>query len=213
VQSYGAASEIFRDLELPSGPTVLQAEAGKGKVHVAGFGMPHVFDHFRHWVRQWGEDLSVVPKVQCEPWDLQASLRVSEESGFLFLFNYHFTEKEGSVTLALPGANEKVRLPEKGSIALPPLSGAILPLNIPVRPRVILVYATAEVLDLSSSPREVRMVLSTLPGRPVEVVLGLPKKPRSVKGGARKPSLRWANGRATLTLLPTSSETELTVLF
>lgn len=213
VQSYGAVSPLFRDMELPSGPAVLQVEAGKGKAHVSGFGMPHVFDHFRHWVRQWGEGMGVVPRVQCEPWDLQASLRVSDEGGFLFLFNYHFTEKEGAVRLTLPGTNEIVRLPATGTIALPPLSGAILPLNFPVRPRVVLVYATAEVLDLSSNPRGVRLVLSTLPGRPVEVVLGLPKKPRSVKGGARKPSLRWANGRATLSLLPTSPETELTVLF
>ncbi len=213
VQSYGADSEIHRNLELPSGPAVLQAEAGKGKVHVAGFGLPHVFDHFRHWVRQWGEGLGVVPKVQCQPWDLQASLRVSDESGFLFLFNYHFTEKEGSVTLPLPGSGETVRLPEKGSIVLAPLSGAILPLNFPVRPGVKLVYATAEVLDLSSNPRGVSLVLNTLPGRAVEVAFALPKKPRSVKGGTRKPTLRWANGRATITLLPNSSETFLAVSF
>ena len=213
VQSFSAARETRRWLELPSGPTVLQAEAGKGKVLVAGFGLPHVFDHFRHWVRQWGEGMGVVPKVQCAPWDLQASLRVSDESGFLFLFNYHFTERTGSVSFPFPGTGETVRLPEKGTLYLPPLSGAVLPLNIPVRPRVRLLYSTAEVLDLSSSPRGLRAVLSTTPGRTAEVALALPKKPRSVKGGSRKPAIRWAGGRAVLTLRPDAAETPLDVIF
>ncbi len=211
VQSYGSPAEIYRNLELPTGPSVIQVEAGKGKVHVAGFGLPHVFDHFRHWVRQWGEGMGVVPKVQCQPWDLQASLRASDESGFLFLFNYHFTEKEGSVTLPLPGSDEIVRLPEKGTLALPPLSGAILPLNISVRSRVKLVYATAEVLDLSSNPQEITLGMRTLPGKPVELALALTRKPRSVKGGGRKPHVRWVNGRATFSILPTAVETEVTV--
>lgn len=213
VQTFSATGETRRWMELPSGPAVLQANAGNGQVLVAGFGLPHVFDHFRHWVRQWGESMGLVPRVDCAPWDLQASLRVSDDLGFLFLFNYHFTDREGTVTLPLPGTGERLKLPAKGKIFLPPLSGVVLPLNVPVRPQVSLVYSTAEVLDLSSNPRGLRMVLATTPGRPVEVCLALPKKPRSVTGGAAKPALRWARGRATISLLGDQPESELRVNF
>ncbi|MBL0058136.1 MAG: hypothetical protein IPP35_03280 [Elusimicrobia bacterium] len=81
------------------------------------------------------------------------------------------------MTLPLPGTGERLKLPAKGKIFLPPLSGVVLPLNVPVRPQVSLVYSTAEVLDLSSNPRGLRMVLATTPGRPVEVCLALPKSP------------------------------------
>jgi hypothetical protein len=192
---------------------VIQAKAGQGQVLVAGFGLPHVFDHFRHWVREWGESMGVVPKVQLNPWDLQASLRTAGDKGFLFLFNYHFTEREGSVTLPFPGTRDKTRLPRIGTLVIPPLSGTILPINIPVRPGVTLAYATAEVLDLSSNPRGVKTVVSTLPGRPVTVAFTLPKKPRSAVSGAQKPTFRWTNGQATLTLTPQAPETKITLNF
>jgi beta-galactosidase len=213
VQTFAAKDEKRRWIECSSGPAVLQASAGKGQVLVAGFGLPHVFDHFRHWVREWGEAMGVVPAVQVQPWDLQASLRTSGDRGFLFLFNYHFTEREGSVTLPFPGTGETVRLPQEGAIVLPPLSGLILPLNIPIRPQVSLSYATTELLDLSATPRGLRAVFATQPGRPVTVALSLPKKPRSVTGGARKPTVRWDSGQALLTIIPHASETELTVTF
>lgn len=213
IQTYAAQNEVRHWIRSESGPAVIQARAGKGQVLVAGFGLPHVFDHFRHWVREWGESLGVVPKVQLTPWDLQASLRTDGKKGFLFLFNYHFTERAGSVTLPFPGMEKKTRLPRTGTIVLPPLSGTILPLNIPVRPGLTLSYATAEVLDLTSSPRGVNAVLNTLPGRSVAVAFAMPKKPRSFAGGAHKPALRWTNGQATLTLTPRSPETKLTLTF
>lgn len=213
IETYAAQNEVRHWIRSESGPAVIQARAGQGQVLVAGFGLPHVFDHFRHWVRDWGESMGVVPKVELDPWDLQASLRANEEKGFLFLFNYHFTERAGSVTLPLPGDKRKIRLPRTGTLVLPPLSGTILPLHVPLRPGVTLSYATAEILDLTTTPRGLKAVLNTLPGRSVTVAFTLPKKPRSFAGGARKPALRWSNGQAILTLTAQSPETKLTLTF
>ncbi|MBL8023850.1 MAG: beta-galactosidase [Elusimicrobia bacterium] len=213
IQTYSATKETRRWMELASGPAVIQAESGKGKVLVVGFGMPHVFDHFRHWVREWAENMGVFPKVNCDPWDLQASLRTSKESGFLFLFNYHFTSRTGSVTLPLPGTGKNLRLPKKGTIVLPPLSGVILPLNIPLSPGVSLTHSTAEVLEVSVTPRGLRAVLSApLPQR-VEMIVSLPKKPRSISGKGGTPSLTWTPGCATLSIPTTAPETSIYLTF
>lgn len=211
VQTYRRDGPLHVWTNTPSGPTVVQMSVGQGQALVVGFGLPHVFDHFRHWVRQWGEALGLRPRVETTPWDLQTSLRCSNDHGFLFLFNYHFTEKTGSVSVPLPGTDERLRLPLKGTIRLPPLSGAVLPLNIPLRDRRRLVYSTAEILGLSDGPRAVTAVAAAAPGDPVDLCWGLPKKPRSVRGGAGRPRLTWARGRATVRLIADGPETRVTL--
>lgn len=213
IQTFAAKDEVRHWIPSASGPAVIQARAGQGQVLVAGFGLPHVFDHFRHWVREWGESMGVVPKVQVDPWDLQASLRTAEDKGFLFLFNYHFTERKGFVTLPFPGTGGHTPLPRMGTLIIPPLSGSILPLNIPLRPGTRLAYSTSEVLDLTSSPKGIKAVLRTLPGRSVTISFAMPKRPRSVVAGAPTPVLRWTNRQATLILTPQTPETKLALIF
>ena len=98
----------------PTGPAALEIEAGRGGAILVGFGLPHVFDHFRDWVRQWGEAMGVRPTVAVDPVDLQAVLRRSDDLGFLFVFNYHFSEKRGTVTFPFPGTGKTFTLPTRG---------------------------------------------------------------------------------------------------
>jgi beta-galactosidase len=211
VQTYAAKDEIKRFIDTSFGAAVLQARAGKGQVLAVGFGLPHMFDHFRHWVRQWGESLGVSPRIQTDPWDLQASLRMSGESGFLFLFNYHFTEKKGSVSVTLPGSKKKIRWPRRGALTLPPLAGRVLPINIELGSGAVWSYSTAEVLDLKFDGKKLTAVLKTVPGETVDVEVRLPRKPRRCGGTGLKRKVQWRQPVSQLTCVAPSNETILEI--
>ncbi|HRY29441.1 MAG TPA: hypothetical protein P5079_05310, partial [Elusimicrobiota bacterium] len=131
--------------------------------------------------------------------------------GFLFLYNYHFTPRQVSVTLPFPGGPRNFHLPSKGRLWMEPLSAMILPLNLPLAKDVRFLHATAEPLDLRLGRKKMEVVFSSLPGRTVEGALALPKKPRAVKAGARKLPVRWNRGVLSLSFKAETPETALTV--
>jgi beta-galactosidase len=208
IQTYATEAKARTRAELPSGAGAVHTRVGRGEAVVVGFGLPHVFDHFREWVGDWAKGLGLVPKVICSPWDIQAVLRCNEEFGFLFVFNYHFVERKAAVSLPRPGGKGLWRLPATGTMTLAPLSGAILPLNIPLDRNVRLVYATAEVLSALARGRKVKLVFATLPGGQYEVRVALPAKPRvAISGG--KSAAAWSAGEARLDFEAEGAETEI----
>lgn len=187
----------------------LKKSVGRGEVLAVGFGLPHIFDHYRDWVRDWGASLGLAPRVVCDPWDVQATLRESEDFGFLFVFNYHFIAKDAALSLTLPGSGEKIRFPEKGRLRLEPLSGIALPLNIPLGPDKRLVYATAEPRGLRVAAKRVDLDLAAEPGQSVEVCLSAGQKPRSARAGAQRAAVVWRKGRALVSFKAAAPLTKL----
>jgi beta-galactosidase len=207
----GAGQEPLVPLSKDAAAAV-NLRAGRGQALVIGFGMPHVFDHYRDWVKTWAESLGVAAQVRCEPWDVQASLRENGDFGFLFVFNYHFTARNAAVTLRLPGTRETVTLPRRGRAMLEPLSGAVWPLRIPLSPEVRLAYATAEIWDVRVTSKAVDMVICTPPGHAVEIALDLKRRPAGVRAGPGiRPSLAWTKGRAHVSLKALKATTRLRV--
>lgn len=213
IQVYKADTPARVWRNTPTGPTAVEVEAGRGRAILVGFGVPHVFDHFRDWVRQWGEALGVRPSVAVDPVDLQAVLRRSDDLGFLFVFNYHFNEKRGTVTVPFPGSGKPFKLPTRGSLVLPPLSGRVLPLNVPIDDHRRLAWSTAEVLDVAVAPRGFTGVLSAVPGERVSLALTLPKKPRAARAGGRRAALTWRGGRAEIVFSADGPEMGVSVDF
>jgi beta-galactosidase len=211
VYKVDAPARVWRNT--PTGPAAVEVEAGRGRAIVVGFGVPHVFDHFRDWVRRWGEALGARPTVTVDPGDLQAVLRRSDDLGFLFVFNYHFTEQRGRVTTPFPGTDKPLRLPAQGRMILPPLSARVLPLNVPLDDRRRLAWSTAEVLDAAVSPRGFKGVVAATPGERVSLALALPKKPRAARAGGARAALTWRGGRAEVVFSADAPETGVNIDF
>jgi beta-galactosidase len=213
IQAYRSDDAHEALVTVKEGAAALRKRCGDGEVLQLGFGLPHVFDHYRHWVRGWGESLGVKPSVECDPWDVQASLRLAADHGFLFVFNYHFLPRDVSVTLALPGAGGKVRLPGKGRFTLPALSGAVLPLNTPLAGGRRMVYCTAEALDLRSAPGRDELVLDAQPGREIELAVSSARRPRSVKADGKSVPAAVKGGRIFVSWRAAASSSRLTIVW
>jgi hypothetical protein len=180
---------------LKQGDVVTRKSVGKGEVIFAGAGLPHVFDHFRDWVKSWGDSLGIEQRVVCDPWDVQATVREKGDFGFLFVFNYHFVAKEAVVTVRMPGSKEVLRLPGKGKLQLPAFTGLVLPLNVPLADGVRLVYSTAEPRSVSADKKRVKLAFQGAPGLAVEAALALPKAPKSAKAEGKKVPVVRKGGR------------------
>jgi hypothetical protein len=106
-----------------------------------------------------------------------------------------------------------LRLPAEEGLVIPPLSGVVLPLNAPLKPRGRLVYSTAEVLDLSSNQKGLWAAMSAAPGRRIAIALDLPRKPRAASAGGRRVKTSWDGRRATISFTAAHPETDLRLTF
>lgn len=208
LQTYTARGAAHVLVNHPTGAAVLMKEQGRGRVLAVGFGLPHVYDHFRQWLLDWTEALGVRPQITCDPWDVQAVLRRTEEFGFLFVFNYHFTERKARVSLPLPGSGKRLSLPGGTPSVLAPFSGWIWPVNVPVGNGVRIDHATAEVVSAGAQGRRARLVLASDPGARFELSLTLPGKPRTM---ARGPRWVWKNGHARAQITADKKRTEVSL--
>jgi hypothetical protein len=189
---------------------VIRKQAGKGEVLAIGFGLPHVYDHFRDWVAEWAQEMGIRPRVSTAPWDVSATLRADGAFGFLFLFNYHFTARETTATLLPPGESRSRRLPGKGRLHLEPFTAAILPLNVPLSGNRKIIYSTAEVRGLRQSAGGVELMLATTPGHRYEAAFSLPKPPRAVRVNGRRVSYR-KGGECLLDIAAERSYTKVSI--
>lgn len=213
IQLYKAEGAHEALVALEGGAAVLRKSVGQGEALLVGFGMPHTFDHFRDWVRGWGEGLGLKTQVVCEPWDMQATLREAGDYGFLFLFNYHFTPRTAKVSCTLSGTGEKFSFPAKGTIAMEPFSAVILPVNVPLGHDVRLVSATAEAVDAKAGPKDVKVVFDTRAGGNVEAVVATPRKPKSVSVDGKKRPFQYKKGRASFAFPAVAKESKVAIVF
>ena len=82
-----------------------QGAAGKGRWVAHGFGLMHNFDYQVDMAESWLSTLGIRRQVEARPRDVHAVLRWGKNSGFLFLMNYHETQRAGTCRVKVPGAD------------------------------------------------------------------------------------------------------------
>jgi len=112
----------------PAGePCGIVRRVGRGRVVVAGFGMPHLYDYHVEVMQTLCRTLGMAPQVRTTPWDVHAVLRRTGRRGFLFLANLHDAPRRVVVELPRPSGRGRLRVPARGQLFLPPRSARILP--------------------------------------------------------------------------------------
>ncbi|MBI4354880.1 MAG: beta-galactosidase [Candidatus Omnitrophica bacterium] len=114
----------------PSGePCGIVRRVGRGRVVVAGFGMPHLYDYHVEVMRTLCETLGLTPQVRVTPWDVHAVVRMTGRQGFLFLSNLNDEPRRVAVDLPRPGTRGGLRVPAQGVLPMPGRSARILPIG------------------------------------------------------------------------------------
>jgi len=117
----------------------------------------------------------VAPALELSNKALQAHVRFGPDYALLFLLNY--TPVQQAVTVVLkdvPGINE-IKIPDRNSLVLNPLSGLIIPVNFPLGKRgARLRWSTCEIIDLHENEGGIEGLIQTLPYQESEMLLQLP---------------------------------------
>ncbi|MBN2406387.1 MAG: beta-galactosidase [Elusimicrobia bacterium] len=156
---------------------------GEGKVLVMGFGLNHTFDNQVDRVGYLLDRFGVRKTVETMPGsEVSAVVRKKDESGFLFLTNYHQVPKATWLKLRLPGEKTVTRIPSRGTMKMPVRVSFIIPLNVRVSDDLKIRYSTHEVTGYSRSAKGVRLDLRRMnEGADVEIGLESSRKPSSVR--------------------------------
>ncbi len=126
-------------------PSGFLRRLGKGTVCVLGFPLHDKFDYFKSALDEALRELGVRKTVDCGTYDLIAQVRKSDDSGFLFLANYHDDAVAGSVRLDFAG--DRIAFP----IRLERRSALVTPLRLDVGHGVRLLWSTAEVFSAQAA--------------------------------------------------------------
>ncbi|MBM7553190.1 beta-galactosidase [Thalassobacillus pellis] len=122
-----------------------EKRAGKGKAVVFGIGMDIDFDYKKEVIRQLAERVNVRSDFSLEQ-EVDISIRsMTKDSYFVFLHNFDGYKKKTTVHMknqALFGG---------AAVTIPPKSGLMLPVNVPIKENLTLLYGTAEVFDSAES--------------------------------------------------------------
>ena len=127
IQIFSCESARTMKTTLEGRPCVLKGAQGKGQWLAYGVSLSHMFNFHVDIVREWMKALGIRPQLFVEPWDVHAVVRWAEDSGIVFLFNYHEVPKKGKVRLIL---DEPVQSRWSGTFAMEGRSAKRIPLKL-----------------------------------------------------------------------------------
>lgn len=120
-----------------------EKKLGKGRVTVFGIGLELNYHYQYDVVQQLAERVGITSSFTLED-ELDISIReIAKDSYFVFLHNFDEYKK------VTPIQKDAQPLFDGASITVPPKSGLMLPVNIPITEDVKLLYGTAEIFDVT----------------------------------------------------------------
>ncbi len=194
----------------PGGQSVAVLKSvGTGTVLAVGFGMPHVFDHYVDWIRDWTGRMGFQPLLSSDPRDVIVTLRRAEDYGFLFVYNYHFTPRTARVGIGkgVLGGERKVE------VHLDPLSAKILPVNVPLAGDVRVVSSTEEISGVRVTSTGVTLRFANRPAARLRFSLTLGSKPRSVKVQNKSVPFSWTRNTAGVVCEAPCDQTQVQLIY
>lgn len=159
---------------------------GKGKVIIYGFGLTHFFDYHIDVIKYFANLLDIHSKIVVNPEDLQTVVRINNNYGFLFLFNYHNEDRHANLTLKLPWEKKKIKIPSKGKIYLAKRTAKVLPLNFPLSQDIKIKYSTDEILKFSLNNKMLTFHLTSFKDTFSELLIETYKRPKWIKVNREK---------------------------
>ncbi len=117
---------------------------------------------------------------------LQYHLRLGEDYAFLFLLNYTPIPQETEVSLEELANMKGFKLPQKGTVQLPPISGVMIPLHYSLGLHdAYLLWTTGEVLRIEKNGEQVELLIKAFSNDGCELFFSAPSLPVITVNGAR----------------------------
>ncbi len=141
----------------------IEKKVGKGRVRVYGFFLYYsIEEHPTLWAEMM--NLSAVARNAGTDNDvLQVELRKTAQEGVLFVGNFHRMSRSSRVWVKDPRTDQRLDI---GEVALPALTGLLLPVQADVSRDVRLVFAHGELLERGSRGAKTRFILRGPAGAP-----------------------------------------------
>ncbi len=118
---------------------------------------------------------------------------------FLFIANYYRTQESGYITYTHPVSKGEVKMPQGLKLTLPPLSGLLIPVNVPISGGAgRILFATSQILSAFEKGGSIYMELLGSPKSVGEVVLALKARPKQVFVDGKKAECEFSAGEARL---------------
>ncbi|MCP3028553.1 beta-galactosidase [Halobacillus sp. A5] len=176
---------------------------GKGRLLMFGIGMELNFHHQYDVIRELAERAGVISEFIVDE-ELDVSIReVTAESYFVFLHNLDEVEK------VTPVRRHNQLLFEGTAVTVPPKSGLMLPVNIPLTEDLTVTSATAEVFNVDQSREGISVEVKLKQSKELLIFETFKYKPVEAFGVKVE---RISEGRFTVHL-PRSLEKEITIDF
>jgi hypothetical protein len=114
-----------------------------------------------------------------------------EGYAFLFVANYYRTLESGYVTFADPVSRAERKMPYGMKLAVPPLTGLIIPLGVRVKDArgpggAKIVFSTSQILSAFEKGGSIYVELHGFPGSDGELTVALKKRPKQVFADGKK---------------------------
>ncbi len=125
---------------------------GKGKLVMFGVSMEFDYQYKKEIYRNLAAKIGVSSKFRVEE-EVDVSVRDGRNGKFLFLNNFDEYEKETTVDY------RDSQLFDGKAIIVPGKGGLLLPINVRLREDLTILYATAEIVELTESYQKLSMVI------------------------------------------------------
>ncbi len=125
-----------------------------------------------------------------------------EGHAFLFVANYYRTPESGHITFADPQSRAERKMPYGAQMTVPPLTGLIIPVGVPVRDSraggAKVMFSTSQVLSAFEKGGSVYIELHGFPKSDGELTVALKKKPKQVFADGKKLEYSFRSGEAII---------------
>ncbi len=185
---------------LPNGATCgFVKHSGGGWILLLGTAFGYsIEENIEAWARILKMD-SVSGNASCTNNRIIVQEFFCDDYAFLFAANYYRTPESGYVTFRDPKTKGEVKMPYGMKLALPGLSGLIIPVNVPVKDSSArIMFSTSQILSAFEKGGSVYTELFGYPGSDAETVIALKKRPKQVFADGKKVEYSYKAGEAII---------------
>jgi beta-galactosidase len=156
----------------------IEKSVGQGTVRAFGF---FLYYSIEEHPTLWAEMMNLAQTPQSAGTDndvLQVEFRKTGREGLLFIGNFHRTQRSSRVWVRDPRSGNRLDI---GEVALPALTGLLMPIQAEITPAVRLLYAHAELLDRGQRAGRAVFGLRGPADMPCRLAIRVPKDIRRIR--------------------------------
>lgn len=118
---------------------------------------------------------------------------------FLFIANYYRTFESGDITFTHPVTKAEMKMPADLKLILPPLSGLLIPINVPITGGAgKILFSTSQILSAFEKGGSIYMELLGSSKSAGEIFVALKTRPKQVFADGKRVEFEFRKGEAKI---------------